>query len=736
MSLVAPRGVAAEPVDQGQARLEALLFKATDPSNKIEDVNTIKLFCDHIEKITDGAIIAGRLLSHKIQSPQERESLQALAVVEAASKSSPAFVTEIGKFRFLNEMIKLISPKYLGTRSPDSVKQKVIELLYSWTKQFPREKKIVDAYTMLKGQGVIKSDPVYVGDAVFASALKPREADLSAEESRELQRLLQSRNPGELEKAKRIIQGMVKKDEAKMEKATRQAAQLQEVESNTRLLSDMLEAISLSETGEGDREIMSELYQTCETLRPKIFRLAAEADENDPVIGNILYASDELSRVMDSYKEIIILNKRDRPPAYSSVEGRLSTSVRAQSATAAATTSLGAADPLAAFLGNCTLQVETAPSLPDSERSEQSSMLGLTDGEADIPEQTSSSQPEVGRVRREENLMMQHTSSSTFTSDLLAEFGAVNDRLSSAVDRQENVVQDLLTDSPVPESIVTPDLPSSLLLNLIHKPVSLPSPTQVKRKGYAELDKLAESALIQNLPNNKEAAFVSRKQEKLSMQDMIRQRSETSEPPVGAFGTSLPEEPTNGADVFTPDSTSGVQNLNSLVTPTCEASKDLKLAEKEKPSEVIHQSEDKALPTKQLLNTISLSMDEVCPHPSLPVVPLLQGGGVTAVLHPTENRPQPGVSVFVLQICNTSKQKVEEIDFKAAVPKGMKVRLLPASATELPSSAPFTASPTLNQLMLVGNPSNLEILLSFVLSYTVDEETTTEIGKDVRIRNL
>ena len=33
------------------------------------------------------------------------------------------------------------------------------------------------------------------------------------------------------------------------------------------------------------REIMSELYQTCETLRPKIFRLAAEADENDPVIG-------------------------------------------------------------------------------------------------------------------------------------------------------------------------------------------------------------------------------------------------------------------------------------------------------------------------------------------------------------------------------------------------------------------------------------------------------------------
>ncbi len=35
-------------------------------------------------------------------------------------------------------MIKLISPKYLGTRTPDGVKQRVIELLYSWTRQLPQ----------------------------------------------------------------------------------------------------------------------------------------------------------------------------------------------------------------------------------------------------------------------------------------------------------------------------------------------------------------------------------------------------------------------------------------------------------------------------------------------------------------------------------------------------------------------------------------------------------------------
>ena len=40
--------------------------------------------------------------------------------------------------RFLNEMIKLISPKYLGTRTPQCVKQRVNELLYSWTRELPQ----------------------------------------------------------------------------------------------------------------------------------------------------------------------------------------------------------------------------------------------------------------------------------------------------------------------------------------------------------------------------------------------------------------------------------------------------------------------------------------------------------------------------------------------------------------------------------------------------------------------
>lgn len=66
-----------------------------------------------------------------------------------------SFHSEVGKFRFLNEMIRLVSPKYLGGKTPVMVRQKVLQLLHTWTREYPKELKIKEAYEMLKKQGVI-----------------------------------------------------------------------------------------------------------------------------------------------------------------------------------------------------------------------------------------------------------------------------------------------------------------------------------------------------------------------------------------------------------------------------------------------------------------------------------------------------------------------------------------------------------------------------------------------------
>jgi len=71
-------------------------------------------------------------------------------------------------------MIKLISPRYLGSRTPEHIKRKVIEMMYVWTRELNNQPKIKEAYEMLKQQGVIAEDPTYVGGAVFAASLPPR----------------------------------------------------------------------------------------------------------------------------------------------------------------------------------------------------------------------------------------------------------------------------------------------------------------------------------------------------------------------------------------------------------------------------------------------------------------------------------------------------------------------------------------------------------------------------------
>ena len=44
--------------------------------------------------------------------------------------SGKLFHNEIGKYRFLNELIRVVSPKYLGPRSNPEVKKRIVEIMY------------------------------------------------------------------------------------------------------------------------------------------------------------------------------------------------------------------------------------------------------------------------------------------------------------------------------------------------------------------------------------------------------------------------------------------------------------------------------------------------------------------------------------------------------------------------------------------------------------------------------
>lgn len=123
-----------------------------------------------------------------------------------------AFHSEVGKFRFLNEMIKLVSPKYLAAQTPSNVRQKVLQLLYVWTLDYPKETKIKEAYDMLRKQGVIKEVPSLSVSADGINVVKKSAPSVfqDEEKSKLLQYLLQSKNPEDLQAANRLIKSMVK----------------------------------------------------------------------------------------------------------------------------------------------------------------------------------------------------------------------------------------------------------------------------------------------------------------------------------------------------------------------------------------------------------------------------------------------------------------------------------------------------------------------------------------------
>ncbi|XP_029293662.1 ADP-ribosylation factor-binding protein GGA1-like [Cottoperca gobio] len=286
--------------------LESRINRATNPLNRDTDWSSINGFCEQLNNDLEGPQLATRLLAHKIQSPQEWEALQALLVLETCMKNcGKRFHSEVGKFRFLNELIKVVSPKYLGSRSPEPVKNKVLELIFSWTLGLPDEAKISDAYQMLKKQGIIKQDPELPPDKLLnLPPPRPKNAIFEDEEkSKMLSRLLNSSHPDDLKAANKLIKEMVQEDQKRAEKVSKRVNAIQEVKESVTLLTQLLQDYDGTADNQSNGELVQDLYQRCEKMRPTLFRLASDTEDNDEALAEILQANDSLTQVINQYKQ-------------------------------------------------------------------------------------------------------------------------------------------------------------------------------------------------------------------------------------------------------------------------------------------------------------------------------------------------------------------------------------------------------------------------------------------------
>ncbi|XP_046681552.1 ADP-ribosylation factor-binding protein GGA1-like [Homalodisca vitripennis] len=610
--------------------LEALIQRATCSQNQSPDTAAIDAFCGLVSKEPDCAQTATRFITAKVHSLQEWEALQALHVLDACMKRcGSSFHAEVGKFRFLNELIKLVSPKYNGAHTPEPVKRRVLELMQSWTIYYPREFKIKEAYEMLKKQGVVKEEMMVMEahKSLDQNIVPPppRHQDSifqDTEKSRLLQKLLQSKNPDDLQAANRLIKTMVKEDERRVEMKSRQLSELEAAHNNARLLSEMLESYSQETSSAQDLELIKELQASCLRFRPNVQKLLSEVHSDERLFNEVLAANDELGEVLEKYGVVIVQGL----PA-SAVGGNL----------------LDLSSP-PVFVDSAT---PTSPTLP-------------------------SQQP-------------------------LGDLASLGDIFSS-----------LAQPAAVPMSPVR--------TAVSEKPVA--------KTGLEELDAISESLLKQSLPQTVSQPVI-KAQTKIPMNQLplSHQASPVHSSPALVHSISPPSNPVSAPP---PDSLDllidSTEDLKAPPQP--QVNGDTPVVEVTAEPQPLVKSEVSIRPLG--LGDITVPLETIKPG-SLPPLPVLQERGVAVTIHFARDSPRDDVSVFVVTTTSQSQYPVSDYLFQAIVPKGCRLRLQPPSSTELPAHNPFLPPAAITQVMLIASPDKKPIMLRVVMSFTMDDETVTEM---------
>ncbi|XP_050436766.1 ADP-ribosylation factor-binding protein GGA1 isoform X2 [Adelges cooleyi] len=288
--------------------LEALIERATRNSNERLDSPAMMAFSGFVQRDPVCVPVAAKFILAKIHSMQEWEALQALHLLDICMQTgSTTFQAEVGKFKFLNELIRLVSPKYTGIHTPELIKNKIVELLSKWASQFPKEVKIQDAFDMLKKQGVVK-DLVCVKLPTVSNtkADSNKMTVMNEEKSLLLQKLLKSKNPNDLKAANELIKSMVYEEEQKSKKLSNMMIDIEIASNNVKLLSEMLKSYQLESSSSYDLELINELHNTIKQWEPKVqSMLSLEIPENENIVKNIIQLNYEIKEIFKAYSDIV-----------------------------------------------------------------------------------------------------------------------------------------------------------------------------------------------------------------------------------------------------------------------------------------------------------------------------------------------------------------------------------------------------------------------------------------------
>ncbi|NWZ21577.1 GGA1 protein, partial [Asarcornis scutulata] len=536
--------------------------------------------------------------------------------------------------------------------------------MYSWTLGLPHEVKILEAYQMLKKQGIVKSDPKLPEDAPFPPP-PPRPKNIifdDEEKSKILARLLKSSHPEDLRAANKLIKEMVQEDQKRMEKISKRVNAIEEVNNNVKLLTEMVTNYSKGETTESNEDLMKELYQRCERMRPMLFRLASDTEDNDEALAEILQANDNLTQVINLYKQLVRGEEINGEVTAGPLRGSTS-----------ALLDLSGLDLPA-----------TGPSYP--------AVPTLSGGSAaPVPDQ-------AGSV--------------SLLDDELMSLG-LNDPAPHPAPAADSSGWNSFQSSDSSELSVAPVVAAPPLK--ADAGTSSPKPS-AGTSGLDDLDLLGKALLQQSLPpESQQVRWEKQPPPRLTLRDLQnRSGSGTAAPAPSALpvlqGAPHPPPPLP-LEVPAP-----ATHPKTAGTPPGSAPGPARPPATTLPQEI--SLANITVPLESIKPSSILPVTVYDQH----------GFRVLFHFAKDALPERPDVLVVVISMLSTAPQPIRNIVFQSAVPKVMKVKLQPPSGTELPAFNPIVHPSAITQVLLLANPQKEKVRLRYKLTFTMGEQTYNEMG--------
>uniref|UniRef100_S4RCY2 Golgi associated, gamma adaptin ear containing, ARF binding protein 3a n=1 Tax=Petromyzon marinus TaxID=7757 RepID=S4RCY2_PETMA len=477
-----------------------------------------------------------------------------------------------------------------------------------------------------------------------------------------------------------LIKTVVKEDQAKMERVAKRINALEEVEKSVRQLRELVAehrrggGNSGNTTSAADGASISEAYRRCERMRPTLFKLASDTEDNEDALADILRANDELTSVMETYK--------------SEVSGQLDNQDRTQKTH------------------------DTNPNCdnPGRQAAREHVPVAVNPSRCSRTPRASAVLSRPARV---------HACVSVGGISSLIELAGLEVAASPAATLLDDELMSLnLTDATQTSTAPTP-------LN------------------WTSFQNTATSAYVffSPFPRLRCRASTAPKQTLRELQQSKMETAPKGAAPVTPVGSSPVPTPAAGLlggglppaasprSSFAAVPSSSVPVSASLLTPAV-ATLPTSLAS--------HTASSPARPGGPVgqadisLTNVFVPLDSIKPSNAAPIT-AYDRHGLRVLLHFSRGCPpgRPDVLVVVLSVISTAPQPISGLLFQAAVPKNMRVKLQPASGTELPGFNPLQPPAAVTQVMLLANPNKEKVRLRFRLAFTLGEEVFSEVGEVV-----